>query len=174
VERRGLVLGIFGAAASAGQLVTVPALMWIVVEIGWRAGTVVLGAIVLLVLIPVLLLMRDDPSSVGLRPYGEPDERTAEESPAPEPFTAVAQQPGPGGSPLLGALRSPVFWLLSGSFFICGASSNGIIGVHFVPHAIDHGIPEVTAASVLAIMGAMNSRLPSTRQHISAEASRMC
>src|ERR687894_177010 len=58
--------------------------------------------------------------------------------------------------PVLGALRSPVFWLLSGSFFICGASSNGIIGVHFVPHSIDHGIPEVTAASVLAIMGAMN------------------
>jgi MFS family permease len=68
----------------------------------------------------------------------------------------VAQQPGTGGSPVLGALRSPVFWLLSGSFFICGASSNGIIGVHFVPHSIDHGIPEVTAASVLAIMGAMN------------------
>src|SRR5918992_748225 len=152
-ERRGLVLGIFGAAASAGQLVTVPALMWLVVEIGWRAGTVVLGAIVLLVLIPVLLLMRDDPSSVGLRPYGE---STAEESPAPEPSTAVAQQPGPGGSPVLGALRSPVFWLLSGSFFICGASSNGIIGVHFVPHSIDHGIPEVTAASALALMGAMN------------------
>ena len=152
----GVVLGIFGAAASAGQLVTVPALMWLVVQIGWRAGTVVLGAIVLLVLIPVLLLMRDDPSSVGLRPYGEPDESTAEESPAPEPSTAAAQQPGPGGSPVLGALRSPVFWLLSGSFFICGASSNGIIGVHFVPHSIDHGIPEVTAASVLAIMGAMN------------------
>jgi sugar phosphate permease len=151
VERRGLVLGIFGSAASAGQLVTVPALMWLVVQIGWRAGTVVLAAAVLLVLVPVLLLMRDDPSSVGLRPYGEPDK-----SPAPEPSTAVAQHPGPGGSPVLGALRSPVFWLLSGSFFICGASSNGIIGVHFVPHSIDHGIPEVTAASVLAIMGAMN------------------
>jgi sugar phosphate permease len=156
VERRGLVLGIFGAAASAGQLVTVPALMWLVVYIGWRAGTVVLAALVLLVLVPVLLLMRDDPSSVGLRPYGEPDKSPAEESPAPEPSTAVAQQPGTGGSPVLGSLRSPVFWLLSGSFFICGASSNGIIGVHFVPHSIDHGIPEVTAASVLAIMGAMN------------------
>jgi predicted MFS family arabinose efflux permease len=54
------------------------------------------------------------------------------------------------------ALRTPEFWLLSGSFFICGASSNGIIGVHFVPHSIDHGIPEVTAASALALMGAMN------------------
>jgi sugar phosphate permease len=98
VERRGLVLGIFGAAASAGQLVTVPALMWLVVQIGWRAGTVVLAAIVLLMLVPVLLLMRDDPSSVGLRPYGEPDKSPTEESPAPEPSTAVAQQPGPGAA----------------------------------------------------------------------------
>ncbi len=153
VERRGLVLGIFGAAASAGQLVTVPALMWLVVQIGWRAGTVVLAAIVLLVLIPVLLLMRDGPEDLGLRAYGE-ERNPAEESPAPEPSTAVAG----GGSQnvVLRAFRSPVFWLLSGSFFICGASSNGIIGVHFVPHSIDHGIPEVTAASVLALMGAMN------------------
>ena len=153
VERRGLVLGIFGAAASAGQLVTVPALMWLVVEIGWRAGTVVLAAIVLLVLVPVLLLMRDDPQELGLRAYGE-ERNPAVESPAPEPSTAVA---GAGGqNVVLRAFRSPVFWLLSGSFFICGASSNGIIGVHFVPHSIDHGIPEVTAASVLALMGAMN------------------
>src|ERR687898_767130 len=156
VERRGLVLGIFGAAASAGQLVTVPALMWLVVELGWRTATVVLATIVLLVLVPVLLFMRNDPASVGLRAYGEPDKNPAEESPAPEPSIAVAQPPGPGGRPVSGALRSPVFWLLSGSFFICGASSNGIIGVHFVPHSIDHGIPEVTAASVLALMGAMN------------------
>jgi sugar phosphate permease len=152
VARRGLVLGIFGAAASAGQLVTVPALMWLVVEIGWRAGTVVLAAIVLLVLIPVLLLMRDDPEELGLRAYGE--ENPAQESPAPEPSTAVAGRGG--GNMILRAFRSPVFWLLSGSFFICGASSNGIIGVHFVPHSIDHGIPQVTAASVLALMGAMN------------------
>jgi sugar phosphate permease len=152
VERRGLVLGIFGAAASAGQLVTVPALMWLVVEIGWRSGTVVLAAIVFLVLIPVLLLMRNDPRELGLRAYGE--ENPAIESPAPEPSTAVAGVHG--GNVVLRAFRSPVFWLLSGSFFICGASSNGIIGVHFVPHSIDHGIPEVTAASVLALMGAMN------------------
>src|SRR3712207_6892246 len=70
VERRGLVLGIFGAAASAGQLVTVPALMWLVVAVGWRTGTAVLTATVLLVLVPVLLFMRDDPASVGLRAYG--------------------------------------------------------------------------------------------------------
>jgi sugar phosphate permease len=156
VERRGLVLGVFGAAASAGQLISVPALMWLVVAAGWREGTVLLAAAVFLILVPVLLFMRDDPTQLGLRPYGsqEGEERrtAAEESPAPEPGTAAEAQ----GGAVSRALRTPEFWLLSGSFFICGASSNGIIGVHFVPHSIDHGIPEVTAASALALMGAMN------------------
>src|SRR5215212_7887663 len=70
VERRGLVLGIFGAAASAGQLISVPALMWLVVAVGWREGTVLLAAVVFLILVPVLLFMRDDPTRFGLRPYG--------------------------------------------------------------------------------------------------------
>ena len=160
VERRGLVLGVFGAAASAGQLVSVPALMWLVVVAGWREGTILLAAAVFLILIPVLLFMRDDPTRLGFRPYGarEGEERgtAAEESPAPEPgMAAEAPVEAPGGA-VSRALRTPEFWLLSGSFFICGASSNGIIGVHFVPHSIDHGISEVTAASALALMGAMN------------------
>ena len=147
VERRGLVLGIFGAAASAGQLVSVPALMWLVVSVGWREGTVYLAAVAFLVLAPVLLLMRDDPSRLGLRPYGVPEEETAaEESPAPEPGTAAkapveASPESREGGVLSRAFKAPEFWLLSGSFFICGASSNGIIGVHFLPHSIDHGIP---------------------------------
>jgi sugar phosphate permease len=157
VERRGLVLGIFGAAASAGQLVAVPVLMWLVVVTGWRQGTVLLAGAVMLVLLPVWFLMRDDPSLMGLSRYGErgPEAQpTAEESPAPEPGTPLAD--AQRGGVMSRAVRAPEFWLLSGSFFICGASSNGIIGVHFVPHSIDHGIPEVTAASVLALMGAMN------------------
>ncbi len=158
VERRGLVLGVFGAAASAGQLVSVPALMWLVVAVGWREGTVYLAAVAFLILVPVLLLMRDDPSRLGLRPYGAPEGETAtEESPVPEPGTAAnAPLEAREGGVLSRAFKTPEFWLLSGSFFICGASSNGIIGVHFVPHSIDHGIPEVTAASALALMGAMN------------------
>lgn len=156
VERRGLVLGIFGAAASAGQLIAVPALMWLVVEVGWRWGTVYLALAALAMFVPVLLLMRDDPRSIGLRPFGEQEAPAAEASPAPEPGTAVADSEAPRSGALSRAFHSPVFWLLSGSFFICGATSNGIVGVHFVPHSIDHGIPEVTAAGVLALMGAMN------------------
>jgi sugar phosphate permease len=160
VECRGLVLGIFGAAASAGQLISVPALMWLVVAAGWREGTVYLAAAAFLILVPVLFLMRDDPGRLGLRPYGtqegEKPDPVVEVSPAPEPGTVAHTPVEAQGGAVSRAIKTPEFWLLSGSFFICGASSNGIIGVHFVPHSIDHGIPEVTAASVLALMGAMN------------------
>jgi predicted MFS family arabinose efflux permease len=145
-----------------GWVVVTVVFLALLVSVGWREGTVYLAAVAFLVLAPVLLLMRDDPSRLGLRPYGVPEAETAvEESPAPEPGTAAkapveASPESREGGVLSRAFKTPEFWLLSGSFFICGASSNGIIGVHFVPHSIDHGIPEVTAASALALMGAMN------------------
>jgi predicted MFS family arabinose efflux permease len=89
--------------------------------------------------------MRDDPADLGLRPYGVP-------ASAPGPGQIVARP----GEVMGRALRSPQFWLLSGSFFVCGATSNGLIGTHFIPHSVDCGIPEVTAAGTLALMGSMN------------------
>ena len=158
VKRRGLVLGAFGAATSAGQLIFVPLLMWLVVAAGWRASSLLLGAVALVVLVPVFLFMRDDPADVGERPYG-----AADDAAAPAAGAARALRPGdaaagaaPSGGVMARALRTPEFWLLAGSFFVCGATSNGLIGTHLIPHSIDHGIPEVTAASTLALMGAMN------------------
>jgi predicted MFS family arabinose efflux permease len=87
--------------------------------------------------------MRDEPAQLGLQPYG---------GPAPRPAAGTEAQ----GNVLLVALRSPAFWLLAGSFFVCGATSMGLVGTHFIPHSVDHGIGEVTAASALALMGAMN------------------
>jgi sugar phosphate permease len=151
VARRGLVLGLFGAAASAGQLVFVPLLMWLVVAIGWRPSTLALAAVVLAVLVPVLLLMRDEPADVGLHPYGGPPPAAAAGVPSP-----AARAGATSNGVMARAVRVPEFWLLAGSFFVCGATSNGLIGTHFVPHSIDHGIPEVVAAGALALMGAMN------------------
>jgi sugar phosphate permease len=163
VERRGLALGLLGAAASAGQLIAVPTLMGLVVVVGWRQATVALAVVVAVIIIPVVLLMRDAPRQMGLRPLGQPEEApvavspAALASPAPEPGLGAGDaRPEGGGRVLRQAVATPAFWLLAGSFFICGASSNGIVGVHFLPHSIDHGIPEVTAASALALMGAMN------------------
>ncbi len=141
--QRGLVLGIFGAATSAGQMIFTPALIWLVERMGWRGSVVILGIIALVILTPVFLLMRDNPTEMGLEPYG---------GPAPPTVGAI----GGMGAIMSRAIRVPEFWLLSVSFFICGASSSGVIGVHFIPHSIDHGIPQGTAAGVLAIMGGMN------------------
>lgn len=143
VARRGLVIGIFGASLSAGQLVFVPALMAVVLTVGWRWSSVALGVIALAVMIPVLIFLRDDPTEMGLAPYGA---TTGQGATRPTVDTNVMQR----------AVKAPEFWLLAATFFVCGATSNGLIGTHLIPHAADHGIPQATAAGMLALMGAMN------------------
>jgi sugar phosphate permease len=142
VARRGLVIGVFGAATSAGQLVFVPLLAALESAIGWRGSVMGLAAVAALVLVPILLLMRDDPVDLGLLPYG-----------GSAPGAAVRSATG---GVMRRALRVPEFWLLAGSFFICGATSNGLIGTHLIAHAHDHGIAKSTAAGMLALMGTMN------------------
>jgi MFS family permease len=143
VARRGLVIGIFGAATSAGQLIFVPLLAWLEGMIGWRGSVLVLAGAAALLFVPVLILMRDDPAQLGLRPYG---------GAPPEP----AGHGSTAGGVMQRALRAPEFWLLAGSFFICGATSNGLVGTHLIAHAHDHGIAKSTAAGMLALMGTMN------------------
>jgi predicted MFS family arabinose efflux permease len=143
VQKRGLVQGILGAGGSGGQLIFLPLLAWLAITVGWRETTVILGVVVLVTLAPIIVLMRNSPEETGLLPYG-------------------ATEPLPKGEParplelLKRASRVPEFWLLAGSFFVCGATSNGIVLQHFQAHAVDHGIPTVQASSALAIMGAMN------------------
>jgi MFS family permease len=144
-EKRGLVTGIFGGATSAGQLLFVQLNVRLVVTIGWRGAVLVLAGVALVVLIPVLFLMENSPADVGAEPYGA--------VPQPAGTPAAAE---PAGGIMRRAIRVPDFWLLTGSFFICGATSNGLIGTHFIAHSIDHGIGQTTAASALALMGAMN------------------
>jgi sugar phosphate permease len=143
VRRRGLVMGIFGASTSAGQLIFIPLLIWVVDVAGWRGAVLLLAALSAVLLPPILLLMRDQPADLGLRPLGGSD-------------VPAAPQMARGSGVMRGAVRVPEFWLLSGSFFICGATSIGLIGTHFLPHSIDEGISETTAAVILAIMGGMN------------------
>ena len=143
VKDRGLVVGVFGASNSAGQLVFFPVLTALAVTAGWRVGAVVLGVIVLLLVIPVLIWLRNDPAEVGARPRG-----------APEGALAPARPPDPGV--MRRAIRTSDFWFLAGTFFICGATSNGLVGQHFIPHAVDHGFTAVAASGALAVMGVFN------------------
>ena len=146
VRRRGLVTGLLTASNATGQLIFLPALAWIVTQWGWRYAAGTAAVVALVVVLPlVLLFVRDRPYDIGLAPFG------AEVLEPPTP---------PVGNPFANAVRSlndarrvPAFWLLAGSFFICGASTNGLIGTHLIPAAMDHGFGEVAAASLLATIG---------------------
>jgi sugar phosphate permease len=143
---RGLALGLLTASSATGQLVFLPVLAQLVVSSGWRWAVVVVAAVALLVAPITFLVMRDRPEEKGLRPLGMPDD---EPLPAPatgNPFVAAI-------SALRMASRSRQFWILAGSFFVCGASTNGLVGTHLIPACMDHGIPEVQAAGLLAVMG---------------------
>jgi len=139
------VTGLLTASSATGQLVFLPLLAWLAEHIGWRAVSWAVVAALATVAVPVLLLLRDRPSDMGLPPYGA---------------TAVVPPALNRQNPLLRTMRalraglgSRDWWLLAGSFFICGASTNGLIGTHLIPACVDHGIPEVAAASLLAAMG---------------------
>ncbi|MBX5490421.1 MAG: MFS transporter [Chloroflexi bacterium] len=143
---RGLVVGLGMSGMAAGQLVLIPATMGLIVAFGWRVGYAALAALVCLVVVPLVwLLVRDDPAEKRLAPFG----------------TSRQQQDGAASGPLAGlsvvaATRRSAFWLLTASFFMCGYSTTGLVSTHLVPHAIEHGVPELAAASALGLMGAVN------------------
>ncbi len=147
-ERRGLVLGVLSASAATGQMVFLPLLASIVTRLGWRPAVLVVAGATALMVPLIAVLLRERPSDLGLRRYGEKLD------------TGESDTTTTGGNPfqvaidaLRDGLRSRDFWLLAGSFFVCGASTNGLIGTHLIPACLDFGIPEVQAASLLAAMG---------------------
>jgi sugar phosphate permease len=146
--RRGLVIGIMTASVATGQLVFLPALASITERMGWRIALSLICVVLGVAAFAVLMLMRDRPSDVGLRPFG--DHGTAP-LPAPPPSNAPIVAAALGT--LADASKTRVFWILFATFFICGASTNGLIQVHLIPMCLDFGIPQVQAASLLAAMG---------------------
>src|SRR5215210_5505274 len=146
--RRGLVVGILTAAVATGQLVFLPLLATMTERYGWRLALGVVCVMLAIAAVAVLMVMRDRPSDVGLRPFG--DEGT-EPLPAPPANTAPIMAAALGT--LRDASKTSVFWVLFATFFICGASTNGLVQVHLIPMCLDFGIPQVQAASLLAAMG---------------------
>ncbi|MFE3027377.1 MFS transporter [Nocardia tengchongensis] len=150
VKQRGLVTGVLTAAGATGQLVFLPLIASLARDHGWRTPSLVVAGTALAVVPLVLLFLRDFPSDIGVRAYGA------------EPGSAVGvRTSAPGGAAravtvLATVVRKPVFWMLAGGFAICGASTNGLIGTHFVSAAHDHGMPATTAAGLLAVVGAFD------------------
>jgi sugar phosphate permease len=152
-ERRGLVLGILTAANATGQLIFLPLAATLVERIGWRWALApsVIGLLIAAIL--VVLFMADRPSDVGFLPYG------AKKGDAPAgiaPRSNFAEAIARAFTVLRQASTSPTFWILFATFFICGLSTNGLVQTHFIPLCVDFGMPQVEAASVLAMMGAFD------------------
>jgi MFS family permease len=143
VRDRGLVTGILGASTSTGQLIFFPLLTALAVTAGWRVGAVVLAGLAIALVVPVLLWVRNDPADVGARPLGVAEGE-------------IRHVPPPDRGVMGRAVRTSDFWFLAGTFFVCGATSNGLVGQHFIPHAVDHGFTPVAASAALAVMGFFN------------------
>ena len=138
--RRGLALGVLGAAMSAGQLIFTPLLMHLDMAYGWRSATLCVALLMGLIVPLVWVFLRDDPSLLGLRAYGEL-------GPQPKPLK-------PEPHPLRQAIKTVEFWLLASSFGICGLTTSGLFQTHLIPHGLEHGFSAMTMAVSLGVMGA--------------------
>jgi len=146
IKKRGLVIGILTAAAASGQLVFLPGLSKLAENPGWRASSLVIALGAYLMVPIIYFFLKEDPQSFNLKPYG-----------AEENWVPPQLQKGNAARNAINALRDASkvknFWYLVGSFFVCGLSTSGLIGTHFIPAAHDHGMMQVTAASLLALIG---------------------
>jgi len=146
VKKRGLVVGVLTAAAASGQLVFLPGLSKLAVDPGWRASSLVI-ALAAYVMVPLIyFFLKESPQSIGTTPYG-----------AASDWQPPVLDKGNAAKNAIDSLKAAMkvrnFWYLSGSFFVCGLSTSGLIGTHFIPAAHDHGMVTVTAASLLALIG---------------------
>lgn len=151
-ERRGLVVGLFAASTATGQLIFLPVAAWMIEHLGWRYAVIPVFAACVAGAALAMLFMRDQPRDLGLRSYGEPEGTPPETIPAtPVPLNFL----GPF-QVLAEASRNRTFWILAGSFFVCGLSTNGLVQTHFISLCGDNGLSAVPAASVLSMMGAFD------------------
>jgi MFS family permease len=148
-QRRGLAMGVLTAAFAAGQLTFLPAAASLAANYGWRMAIfpAIAGCAISAVL--YVLFARDYPADIGMAPYGETKIQ-------PRPIMAAGNAVTISLTVLREASRLRIFWVLAGTFFICGLSTSGIVNQHFIPFCADNGVGPVQAASFLALMGVFN------------------
>ena len=150
VKHRGVTIGLLTNGNAAGQMVFLPVLTLVIFATGWRGSMLFMAAVAFGLMMLVALWMRDEPEDVGLERYGLEAGAGA---------ASAAARPGPpvSATPIRDAFHSPTFWLLSGGFFVCGVTANGLIGLHLIPHVVEElGIPFLTASLVVGVMGGIS------------------
>lgn len=149
-EKRGLATGILTASTAMGQLILLPVLATIIENYSWRWAIGLIITISVVMFFIIFLFMRNTPKEIGILPYGQTEDiEVVHDQSKGNPIVIAFKG-------LADAIRAKEFWLLAGSFFFCGFSTNGLVGTHFISYCISFGIPIVTAASLLSFMGVFN------------------
>lgn len=139
-KRRGTALSVLGSASMTGMSLLVPAITWLIITRGWRMTYVVIGAAILVVVMPLCLwVFRDSPESIGLMADGAPVKPGASTGPV-ERVTARE------------ALQTLAFWQLACSFFTCGFSMS-LLSAHGIPMLTDHGYSPMFASWAMGVLG---------------------
>ena len=146
VKRKGLVIGGLTAASATGQLIFLPGLSWLAVNHGWKSVSIVVGSASLIMVPIIFLFLKESPKAIGLNPYGA--DENYEHPPLMQTNAAKLAI-----DTLKESLPKRDFWYLVGSFFVCGLSTSGLIGTHLIAAGHDHGMSEVVAAGLLAMIG---------------------
>lgn len=149
-EKRGLATGILTASTAMGQLILLPVLATIIENYSWRWAIGLIITISVVMFFINFLFMRNTPKEIGILPYGQTEDiEVVHDQSKGNPIVIAFKG-------LADAIRAKEFWLLAGSFFFCGFSTNGLVGTHFISYCISFGIPIVTAATLLSFMGVFN------------------
>jgi predicted MFS family arabinose efflux permease len=146
VARKGIVIGALTAATASGQLIFLPLLSHLAITYGWKSVSISVGTAAALVIPFIYFFLKESPEDLGITPYGAPDN-----------WQPIAKSDMSAGriaiDTISRASKSRDFWILFGTFLVCGLSTNGLIGTHFIPAAHDHGMPVTVAAGLLALIG---------------------
>ena len=146
VAKRGLVTGLLTSATATGQLVFLPGLSHLAETYSWKSVSITVSSFAMLVVPFIYFLLRENPSDVGLLPYGANSDWQA-------PIKSELSAGALAIDTLKKSSRNKDFWYLYGSFFVCGLSTSGLMGTHLIPAAHDHGMQTTVAASMLALIG---------------------
>jgi predicted MFS family arabinose efflux permease len=148
LKRKGLITGVLTAGSATGQLIFLPIVATVASEQSWRNASLIIAGLALAVVPITAIFLRNSPADIGMTPFGSP----ADDVPVHPPRSPI--NPAKRAIQVLGrAARVRTFWALVGGFAICGATTNGLVGTHFIPSAHDHGMSEPVAAGLLAIVG---------------------
>lgn len=143
--RQGLMMGILTASTATGALIFLPLMAWLAQNGAWQPVALFVGIGAAVAIPLVALLMPERPETIGITRFGESGVPVRRNTSSPSVLAAFTS--------LRRASASPTFWLLFGTFMVCGLTTNGLVGTHLIAYCGDRGIAPVQAAGLLSLMG---------------------